>query len=105
MATNLFWIGYHFEQFRSQAAIRKKKLISHPVISLFQILRGVGPLSKGYIVLICCGLDGFKIHLSMETHRCVTPQFNMYIASMEKMEVSWLHPSRGNSEKHYESLC
>ena len=28
----------------------------------------------------------------METHRCVIPQFNMYIASMEKMEVSWLYP-------------
>ena len=28
MATNVFWIGYHFEEFRSQVAIRKKKLIS-----------------------------------------------------------------------------
>ena len=24
MATNFFWIGYHFEEFRSQVAIRKK---------------------------------------------------------------------------------
>ena len=31
MATNFFWIGYHFDEFRSQVAIRKKKLISHPV--------------------------------------------------------------------------
>ena len=30
MATNFFWIGYHFEEFRSQVAIRKKKLISRP---------------------------------------------------------------------------
>ena len=27
MATNLFWIGYHFEEFRSQVAIRKTKKI------------------------------------------------------------------------------
>ena len=31
MATNFFLIGYHFEEFRSLEAIRKKKLISHPV--------------------------------------------------------------------------
>ena len=31
MVTNFFWIGYHFEEFRSQVAIRKKKLISRPV--------------------------------------------------------------------------
>ena len=30
MATNYFWIGYRFEKFRNQVAIRKKKLISHP---------------------------------------------------------------------------
>ena len=30
MVTNFFWIGYHFEKFRSQVAIRKKKLISRP---------------------------------------------------------------------------
>ena len=30
MATNFFWIGYHFEEFRSQVAIKKKKLISRP---------------------------------------------------------------------------
>ena len=29
MATNSFWIGYHFEEFRSQVAIRKKN--SRPV--------------------------------------------------------------------------
>ena len=34
MATNFFWIGYHFEEFRSQVAIRKKKLISHPDIKV-----------------------------------------------------------------------
>ena len=28
MATNFFWIGYHFEKFRSQVAIRKKKKIN-----------------------------------------------------------------------------
>ena len=26
MATNFFWIGYHFEKSRSQVAIRKKDL-------------------------------------------------------------------------------
>ena len=31
MATNFFWIGYHFEEFRSQVAIRKKILILRPV--------------------------------------------------------------------------
>ena len=31
MAVSFFWIGYHFEKFRSQVAIRKKKLISRPV--------------------------------------------------------------------------
>ena len=31
MVMNLFGIGYHFEKFGSQVAIRKKKLISHPV--------------------------------------------------------------------------
>ena len=31
MATNFFSLGYHFEEFRSQVAIRKKKLISRPV--------------------------------------------------------------------------
>ena len=30
MVTNFFWIGYHFEKFRSQAAVWKKKLISQP---------------------------------------------------------------------------
>ena len=34
MATNFFWIGYHFEEFRSQVAIREKKLISRPVLML-----------------------------------------------------------------------
>ena len=35
MATNFFWIGYHFEEFRSQEAIRKKKLISRPAMYAF----------------------------------------------------------------------
>ena len=35
MATTFFWIGYHFEEFRSQMTIRKKKLISCPVSSSF----------------------------------------------------------------------
>ena len=26
MATNFFWIVYHFDEFRSQVAIRKKKI-------------------------------------------------------------------------------
>ena len=30
MATNFFPLGYHFEEFRSQVAIGKKKLISRP---------------------------------------------------------------------------
>ena len=30
MTTNFFWIGYHFEEFRSQVAFRKKKSISRP---------------------------------------------------------------------------
>ena len=34
MATNFFGIGYYFEKFRSQGAIRKKKLISHPDIKV-----------------------------------------------------------------------
>ena len=29
--TNFFWIGYHFEELRSQVAIRKKKLVLHLV--------------------------------------------------------------------------
>ena len=40
MATFFFWIGYHFEEFRSQVAIRKKKkLISHPELYSF-LLKG-----------------------------------------------------------------
>ena len=31
MVTNFFWIGYHFDEFRNEVAIRKKKLISRPV--------------------------------------------------------------------------
>ena len=34
MATDFFWIGYHFEEFRSQVAIRKKELISRPEYAL-----------------------------------------------------------------------
>ena len=34
MATKVFWIGYHFEEFRSQVAIRKKKLISCPALGV-----------------------------------------------------------------------
>ena len=33
MAPNFFWIGYHFEEFRSLVAIRKKKLNSRPIFS------------------------------------------------------------------------
>ena len=33
MVTTFFWIGYLFEEFRSQVAIRKK-LISHPDIKV-----------------------------------------------------------------------
>ena len=32
MATNFFLIGYHFEEFRNQVSIRKKKLISRPAL-------------------------------------------------------------------------
>ena len=34
MVINYFWIGYHFEKFRNQEAIRKKKSISHPVLEV-----------------------------------------------------------------------
>ena len=39
MATIFFWIGHLFEEFRSQVAIRKKKLISHPELQSF-LLKG-----------------------------------------------------------------
>ena len=42
MVTNFFWIGYHFEEFRSQVAIWKKKSISHPVYQ--NKLNGEDPL-------------------------------------------------------------
>ena len=32
MATNFFWIGYQFEEFRSQVAISKKKKNSRPAL-------------------------------------------------------------------------
>ena len=35
MATNFFCIGYHFEKFSSQVAIRKKKLISRPALQFY----------------------------------------------------------------------
>ena len=38
MVTNFFWIGYHFEEFRSQVAIRKKKVNFTPCSMMFIFL-------------------------------------------------------------------
>ena len=38
MAISFFWIDYHFEKFRGQVAIRKKKQISRPALKQLSVV-------------------------------------------------------------------
>ena len=44
MATNYFRIDYHFEEVRSQVAIRKKKKISRPDVAFILIVSSLSPV-------------------------------------------------------------
>ena len=50
MANNFFLIGYHFEEFRSQVTIRKKKLISRPVLCTTSVVRSCSTFFKVTVI-------------------------------------------------------
>ena len=47
MATNVFWIGYHFEEFRSQVA-NKKNLISRPALGVKEPVKLINQIKSVY---------------------------------------------------------